>query len=88
MLPAQHRVYAIGDIHGRLDCLLDLQAKITFDQIHNPTSYITEIYLGDYTDRGPQSREVIENLIARRLNHGAICLAGNHDLVLKTLLDD
>eukprot|EP01037_Dinobryon_pediforme_P016709 gene16709-16888_t len=88
ILPANHRVYATGDIHGRLDCLLDLQAKIAADQRRHPVDGVTEIYLGDYTDRGPQSCDVLQNLIDRRIHHNAICLTGNHDLELKNLLND
>jgi serine/threonine protein phosphatase 1 len=73
------RIYAIGDIHGRLDCLEAMFNAIEMDKTDHPLADVQEVYLSDYVDRGPQSRDVIERLIKRQQTHGAICLAGNHD---------
>jgi serine/threonine protein phosphatase 1 len=81
------RIYAIGDIHGRLDCLEAMFNAIEMDKLDHPVADVQEIYLGDYVDRGPQSREVIERLIRRQKTHGAICLAGNHDLALQAAIE-
>jgi hypothetical protein len=54
------KTYAIADLHGRLDLLEMALAKIA-DDAEPPTTLVT---LGDYIDRGPDSRQVIELLIA------------------------
>jgi serine/threonine protein phosphatase 1 len=79
LLSEGKRIYAIGDIHGRHDCLQAMFDLIDRDREANPASVIHEVYLGDYVDRGPNSREVIEALIKRQLSHQALCLMGNHD---------
>jgi serine/threonine protein phosphatase 1 len=70
---------AIGDIHGmagKLENLLRrIDAWLEANRVSEPHKFI---FLGDYIDRGPQSREVLE--IAQRLQtQGAICLRGNHE---------
>ena len=74
------RVYAIGDIHGRLDLLLLLEALIAEDLEQFPVERPGICYLGDYIDRGPDSRGVIDHL-ARPPEDGIerICLLGNHE---------
>ena len=64
-VPHGVRVYAIGDIHGRADLLDRLTARIDADLHRNPVPHSIEIYLGDYIDRGPSSREVIDRLVQR-----------------------
>ena len=69
----------IGDIHGRVDLLNRMLANL--DKNH-PGS--RKIFVGDYVDRGPDSRAVLERL------HGltdAICLLGNHEQMLLDFLD-
>lgn len=81
-------IYAIGDIHGCYRALLQLEHRIRVDvQLH---SYVNPllIYLGDYVDRGPDSRHVIEHLLRSDHNDGIerLALCGNHDdLFLKFL---
>jgi serine/threonine protein phosphatase 1 len=79
LLSEGKRIYAVGDIHGRYDCLQAMFELIDQDRSTHPASVIHEVYLGDYVDRGPNSREVIEALIKRQLIHQALCLMGNHD---------
>lgn len=69
-------LYAIGDIHGQLSMLEDALDRIERDG--GPNARI--IFLGDYVDRGPDSRGVIERL-RQGLAEGRnwICLKGNHD---------
>lgn len=87
-VPSGTRVYAIGDIHGRLDLLLELEAMIALDMQQAPGLRHLLVYLGDYVDRGHDSRLVIEHLATggprgcRR-----ICLLGNHDLWLFLFAD-
>ena len=57
------RIYAVGDIHGRLDLLTEMLARIRADLAARPHPRPLMIFLGDYVDRGPDSRGVIETLI-------------------------
>lgn len=76
-------IYAIGDIHGCHDQLLVLLAKIKADAGHTP---FLGVFLGDYIDRGPKSREVVNQvrgLVTGRGGHGKwIALKGNHEDML------
>jgi len=82
------RIYAIGDIHGRADLLENLIGIIEEDmQGHSGEAGI--VFLGDYIDRGFQSRQVIDMLIGNRLAGFEICcLKGNHEDALLTFLGD
>lgn len=88
-LPDGLRVYAVGDIHGRFDLLQELAAKIAHDIAAAPVERTVEVYVGDYVDRGPDTRAVVEWLIATPpLGSERICLMGNHeDLLLRALAD-
>ncbi len=59
-LPADTRIYAIGDIHGRADLLAETIARIDEDLQRRPIKHAFEVYLGDYIDRGPNSKDVID----------------------------
>ena len=86
--PTGRRIYAIGDVHGRADLLSKLFMRIDDDLKARPTADSVQIFLGDYIDRGPNSRQVVDLLIARRLEHDVICLKGNHeDYALQFLSD-
>jgi serine/threonine protein phosphatase 1 len=87
-VPEGLRVYAIGDIHGRIDLLQDLHARITEDS-KTCTHVKHVVYLGDYVDRGPYSREVLETLIAGG-PPGVLPthLKGNHEAMLLQFLED
>lgn len=83
-LPDRQRVYCIGDIHGRCDLLQELHDQIAADASEYPGTK-TVVYLGDYIDRGDQSRQVVDLLLDRPLaGFEAIHLLGNHE---QTLLD-
>jgi serine/threonine protein phosphatase 1 len=73
------RVYAIGDIHGRVDLLKETFARIDADREAFPAEKTLHVFLGDYVDRGPHSREVLDALIARGRRHPAEFLMGNHE---------
>jgi serine/threonine protein phosphatase 1 len=80
-------VYAIGDVHGCHDELLALEQKIQRDAPRFRGRKII-IMLGDYVDRGPQSRRVIEHLMAPPpKGFQRICLAGNHEVAMLNYLD-
>lgn len=84
-LPDGVRVYAIGDIHGRLDLLERLLCDIARDRKDTPAKRNVLIFLGDYVDRGPSSKGVIDCLTSK-LPSGfeTVFLKGNHeDLMLR-----
>ncbi len=82
-LPDGLRIYAIGDIHGRFDLLQLLAVKIQGDVEEKPARRVIEIFLGDYVDRGPSSREVVDWMIkSRPVGNERICLLGNHEDLL------
>ena len=86
-LPRGIRIYAIGDVHGRADLLNQAIARIDADAVNShPTSEIIEVFLGDYIDRGPNSRQVIDLLLTRDRRRRAVFLAGNHELFLLEFL--
>jgi serine/threonine protein phosphatase 1 len=78
-VPEGVRIYAIGDIHGRVDLLDAILKRIDADLKRNPVSTGIEVYLGDYVDRGPASREVIDRLVTRNRTFRAVFLKGNHE---------
>lgn len=86
--PAQTRIYAIGDIHGRADLLAETTARIDDDLRRRPIPHAVEIYLGDYIDRGPDSKGVIDQLAVRLVRNNAVCLRGNHEIFLEEFLRD
>ena len=88
-LPAGVRVYAIGDVHGRADLLERLYGLIAADLKARPIDKVMEVFLGDYVDRGPNSRDVIDWMLSGpRVAHKRICLRGNHELMMQAFLDD
>ena len=84
-IPQGMRVYAIGDVHGRHDLLQPLLAKIAID---GAGQNIQIVFLGDYVDRGSDSRAVLDTLIDGVENRGWICLKGNHEAMLLGAIDD
>ena len=85
-LPAGRRLYSIGDIHGRLDLLEELHQVIREDAVEYPGSKGI-VYLGDYIDRGAQSKQVIDLLIEQPMDgFDAVCLLGNHEQAMLDFL--
>lgn len=88
-LPDGVRVYAIGDIHGRIDLLERLYAMMEADRTERPIGHCVEVFLGDYIDRGPSSREVLDWMVkGHSFCNKRITLRGNHELYLQDFLDD
>lgn len=76
-------LYAVGDVHGCFDLLMQLYDAIKKDLEELRPERSTEIFLGDYIDRGPDSRKVVDWLIdAPPESDKRICLMGNHEAVL------
>lgn len=81
------RAYAVGDVHGRLDLLEQLLAKIHEDIRRRPRRKVLLVFVGDLIDRGPQSAQVVERLRTyRRDTVETIFLLGNHEEVLLRIL--
>lgn len=86
-VPRGTRVYAVGDIHGRDDLLSELLDRIEQDAWSRPIRATVLVFLGDYIDRGPASRGVVERLRTLRLpDTQTIFLAGNHEEALVRIL--
>jgi serine/threonine protein phosphatase 1 len=83
------RTYAIGDIHGRADLLARLHDMITREIASTPDSLRVEVvYLGDYVDRGTDSRTVLDLLIGHPIeNAETVTLLGNHEQAMLTFLE-
>jgi serine/threonine protein phosphatase 1 len=81
-LPAGERVYAIGDIHGRRDCLDQLLEAIDADDEARGPAETTLVFLGDLVDRGPDSRGVVERAIKAAGSRRCVFLMGNHEEIL------
>ena len=85
---AGERVYAIGDVHGRLDLLRDVLRRIDDHSAGLPPAEATHIILlGDLIDRGSQSREVLRFVHSiQQKTDGIVALLGNHEeLMLKAI---
>ncbi len=87
-MPQGARVYAVGDVHGRIDLLRALEAQIVADaaacqeQCRNLL-----VYLGDYVDRGFDSRKVLDHLASEPPDDfDRVLLLGNHDAWLRDFL--
>jgi serine/threonine protein phosphatase 1 len=87
-LPPGIRIYAVGDIHGRVDLLDALLSQISSDVSDRPAGRAVCVFLGDYIDRGPSSRETIDRLIEHGLHNEAIFLKGNHEQIAIRCLSD
>jgi serine/threonine protein phosphatase 1 len=87
-VPDGVRVYAIGDVHGRADLLAELLAAIDTDIANNPPAQTLHVFLGDYIDRGPDSRQVIDLVMGRAETHETVLLKGNHETYAAQFLKD
>jgi serine/threonine protein phosphatase 1 len=76
--PARY-TYAIGDVHGRLDLVKSALTRIS---AHARQTAWRVVFLGDYVDRGPQSRAVVELLMEQQRTGRVICLKGNHEALM------
>jgi serine/threonine protein phosphatase 1 len=89
-LPQDQLVYAIGDIHGRADLLALLLGEIMADSVRSEgAKHRALIFLGDYIDRGPDSRRVVD-MVLSDLPEGfdVHFLKGNHEAIMLDFLAD
>jgi serine/threonine protein phosphatase 1 len=84
-LPRGARVYVVGDVHGRLDLLLAVERLISADVLESGRHLeCLLVYLGDFVDRGFDSRKVMDHVVQARADELArVYLLGNHDLWLR-----
>lgn len=89
-IPPGVRVYAVGDIHGRLDLLDALLAQIEADDAARPAARTMVIFLGDLIDRGPDSAGVVQRLmdVASRTDRVRFLLGNHEEVFLKALAGD
>jgi len=86
--PPGMRVYAIGDVHGCIRPLSVLHDQIARDLADHPTDDWRIVHIGDYVDRGPDSRAVLDFLALRAAQDPrVICLLGNHDAMMVDALN-
>ena len=77
-----NRTYVLTDIHGRFDLL-----ELALAEIDRRGGFKRLIFLGDYVDRGPRSREVVERLIGLDRLDSVVCLLGNHEKMFVDFAD-
>lgn len=79
--PPGMRLYAIGDVHGRLDLLERMHDAIAAEIERDRPDDWRIVHLGDYVDRGPDSKGVLDLVVALTARDPRmIALAGNHDI--------
>jgi serine/threonine protein phosphatase 1 len=87
--PADTRIYAVGDIHGRIDLLSRLHHRIREDVAASAAGRNVIVYLGDYVDRGETSKDVIDLLLDEPIaGLEPIFLTGNHEEMMLGFLDN
>jgi len=86
-VPAGQRIYAVGDIHGRLDLFAALVRAIDEDDAVLPPARTTVILLGDLIDRGPDSAGVVAAAREWQQRRHVRVIAGNHEEMLLLALE-
>jgi serine/threonine protein phosphatase 1 len=86
MFDDRHRLYVIGDIHGRSDLLDKIIAEISRDLDVRPPAGALAVTLGDYIDRGPDSRGVLDRLTRQAFPTRHVALKGNHEELFQSFL--
>lgn len=93
-VPEGARIYAIGDSHGCIEKLVRLHAAILEDSARADAAgpaaeRRVAVYLGDYIDRGPGAREILDLLIEQPLaGFESVHLLGNHEAFMLRFLDE
>lgn len=87
-VPDDSVVYAIGDVHGCTDRLDALHEAIAADAARRSATRRVLVWLGDYVDRGPDSRGAIDRLLSPPPGFETVALKGNHEQFLLDFLAD
>jgi serine/threonine protein phosphatase 1 len=74
---------AIGDIHGCFD-----QLRKLIELVRTENEIDMWVFLGDYIDRGPGSKEVLDLLMSLQKETDVVCLKGNHEAMLIEAIED
>ena len=87
-LPEGVRIYAISDIHGCAHLLRPMLQVIDVDVARSRPRYAIEVFMGDYIDRGPDTRATLDILVERSRRGNAVFLKGNHEAFLVRVFED
>jgi serine/threonine protein phosphatase 1 len=87
-LPEGVRIYAVGDVHGRADLLDQVLSRVDAHIAARPIARPIFLFVGDYIDRGPASREVLDLLINCSAGREMVFLRGNHDPFILNFLEN
>lgn len=80
-------IYAVGDIHGCLALLKDLEAQIVEDaRQRGGENWL--VLLGDLIDRGPQSAQVLDRVLTPLPGLRRLCIRGNHEATMLDFVRD
>ena len=82
------RIYAFGDVHGRVDLLRRLFSAIEQDMGGSDPIQPVVVGLGDYMDRGPESKAVVQALVDAVPGCELVAVRGNHEQMLVDFLED
>jgi len=82
VLSMEKRIFAIGDIHGELNALETLIDSLEL------TEKDELVFLGDYVDKGPQSKEVLDYLIDLQEKYDCTFVRGNHEEFMLYVIDE
>ena len=80
--PSPKKIFAIGDVHGCASELRMLLNKLPL------TEESVVVFLGDYVDRGPNSKQVIETVLELKEQCQVVALKGNHEALFLSFLQD
>lgn len=85
----RERIYAVGDIHGRIDLLRDLLQVIIdhYESLPLKANRVKLVFLGDVIDRGPDSAKCVALIRSLVESRGAVLLRGNHEDMLIASLE-
>jgi serine/threonine protein phosphatase 1 len=86
-VPSGMRVYAIGDVHGCVDLLEKAFRWIDNDIASVSGQRFVQVFLGDYVDRGPDTKRTLDLLIDRSRHHETVFVRGNHERLLLDFLE-
>ncbi|WP_312798071.1 metallophosphoesterase [Tianweitania sp.] len=86
--PSGMRIYAIGDVHGCADLLEAIYSKIDREIEQDQPQDWRIIHIGDYGDRGPDTKRALDLIIARSSDRRVLSLIGNHDEAWLNFLAD
>ena len=87
-LPDGVRIYAISDVHGCAHLLQQMFRVIDADVATSRPRHAIEVFMGDYIDRGPDSRWTLDLLVERARRGNVVFLKGNHEAFLGDVIRD